>query len=79
MKAKVIPAQLPSRERIAICAYIIWEREGCPDGRDIAHWLEAEMQLAVSCIHDVGLSQCDKPFVTKVVLDAPPATRRNAK
>lgn len=57
MKAKVTPAKLPSREHIAICAYLIWEREGCPDGRDLGHWLEAEMQISASCIHDAGLSQ----------------------
>ena len=61
MKAKVMSAKLPSREHIAVCAYLIWEREGCPDGHDIAHWLEAEMQLAVSGIHDAGLLQSDDP------------------
>lgn len=57
MKAKVMSAKLPSREHIAICAYLIWEGEGCPDGRDLMHWLEAEMQLSASCIRDAGLSQ----------------------
>lgn len=57
MKTGGILANLPSHEDIAIFAYLIWEREGCPDGRDIAHWLEAEMQLVASCIHDAGLSQ----------------------
>lgn len=57
MKTGSTPAKLPSHEDIAICACLIWEREGCPDARDIAHWLEAEMQLVASCIHDAGLAQ----------------------
>jgi hypothetical protein len=27
-------------------AYLIWEREGRPDGQNLAHWLEAEAELA---------------------------------
>ena len=61
MKTRSTPAKLPSHGHIAVCAYLIWEREGCPEGHDIAHWLEAEMQLAVSGIHDAGLSQSDNP------------------
>ena len=61
MKVKVMSAKLPSREHIAICAYLIWKHDGCSDGRDIAHWLEAEAQLVASCIHDAGLSQHGSP------------------
>lgn len=57
MKTKLTPANFPSHEHIAVCAYLISEREGCPDGLDIAHWLEAEAHLTASCIHDAGLSQ----------------------
>ena len=35
----------PSREQIADLARRIWEAEGRPDGRDEAHWLEAEARL----------------------------------
>ena len=35
----------PSAEQIAKLAYCIWEAEGCPNGRDITHWLEAEARL----------------------------------
>ncbi|HZD25678.1 MAG TPA: DUF2934 domain-containing protein [Alphaproteobacteria bacterium] len=27
-------------------AYAIWQGEGCPNGRDQAHWLQAEQELA---------------------------------
>ncbi len=32
-------------QRIRDRAYRIWEQEGRPDGRDAAHWEEAERQL----------------------------------
>lgn len=35
----------PTPEEIAAHAYVIWEHEGCPDGRDTDHWLQAEAQL----------------------------------
>jgi len=39
---------VPSSEEIAVCAYIIWEREGCPHGRALEHWLQAEAQLRLA-------------------------------
>jgi hypothetical protein len=42
----------PSKEAIQLRSYLIWEREGRPDGRADEHWrrakleLEAEMQEA---------------------------------
>ena len=43
-----VPAQDspdPTDEEIALCAYRIWLQEGCPQGRDRAHWLKARQQL----------------------------------
>ena len=34
-----------SDEDITMHAYLIWEHEGCPEGRDKAHWNQAEEQL----------------------------------
>jgi hypothetical protein len=34
-----------AQAEIARCAYLIWEGEGRPEGRAIAHWLQAEEQL----------------------------------
>jgi hypothetical protein len=31
-----------SSEEIAFCAYLIWEKEGRPSGREKEHWLQAE-------------------------------------
>jgi hypothetical protein len=30
---------------IAHRAWEIWQREGCPDGRELEHWLRAEQEL----------------------------------
>lgn len=32
-------------DAIARRAYEIWEREGCPEGCDLKHWLQAEQEL----------------------------------
>jgi|SRR5690349_5895304 Protein of unknown function (DUF2934) len=29
-------------QEIRLIAYYLWEREGCPDGRAVEHWVEAE-------------------------------------
>jgi hypothetical protein len=34
-----------SHESIARRAYEIWQTEGCPDGRDMEHWLRALSEL----------------------------------
>jgi len=42
----------PSSEEIAYCAYLIWEREGRPCGREKEHWLQAETQLMATRAHE---------------------------
>ncbi len=37
-----------SEEAIRLRAYLIWEREGRPDGRDFEHWLRAQDELRVA-------------------------------
>jgi len=34
-----------AHQRIAKAAYFIWVSEGCPEGREEAHWHEAQLQL----------------------------------
>lgn len=35
----------PSDEEIALAAYRLWLKEGCPHGRDREHWLRARKHL----------------------------------
>jgi hypothetical protein len=39
----------PSRDEVAVKAYLIYVNQNYPQGRDVQHWLEAEAQtIAVS-------------------------------
>ncbi len=38
-------ARPPTQEQIGALANAIWMDRGCPEGRDMDHWLEAERQL----------------------------------
>jgi hypothetical protein len=33
------------QEKIRERAYAIWESEGCPEGKHLDHWLQAEQQV----------------------------------
>ena len=35
----------PSHDEVARKAYEIYMKEGCPQGRDVQHWLDAESQI----------------------------------
>jgi hypothetical protein len=35
----------PTFEEIAHSAYFLWEQQGCPEGCDLANWLQAEAEL----------------------------------
>lgn len=54
-KKMLIQYDEPTRDEIAACAYSIWENEGRPAGREIAHWLQAEAHLVATRKHDAGL------------------------
>ena len=39
------PRSAPSEDVIAVRAYQLWLAEGCPDGRALAHWTQAQHEL----------------------------------
>jgi hypothetical protein len=41
-----VAARRPTEADIAVRAFEIHEREGRPDGRHLAHWAQAESELA---------------------------------
>ena len=43
MRARLAPEI--SREAVSNLAFLNWEKDGCPKGRDLDYWLEAESQL----------------------------------
>jgi hypothetical protein len=44
-RAPVHPRPAPTSEEIARRAYELWQRNGCPHGRDVEHWCQAEREL----------------------------------
>lgn len=36
---------MPTDEQVRLLAYSIWEKEGCPDGRDVEHYYLAQHML----------------------------------
>jgi hypothetical protein len=58
----------PTCEEIAAIAYSIWEKEGRPEGRDVEHWLAAEIQL--------GQARSRRSFLTSPVRAGQPGMVR---
>ena len=46
----------PSEQEIANYAYLIWEQEGRPEGREKLHWEHARAQLIACREHDQWLA-----------------------
>lgn len=38
-----------------MCAYLLWEQQGRPEGRTLEHWLQAELQLLSAHHHERSL------------------------
>jgi len=51
---KTLQLRLPTPEEIAVCAYLIWEGEGRPQGQAVAHWHQAEKQLLAIRLAEAG-------------------------
>jgi Protein of unknown function (DUF2934) len=49
----------PSHEQISIRAQLLWNAEGCPEGRDEEIWLKAEKQLHDEAKEIIGNSDSD--------------------
>jgi len=44
-RKKAVAAVDPTYDEIAARAYVVWERKGRPEGRDMENWREAEAEL----------------------------------
>ncbi len=54
-------------------SYEIWEREGCPEGRDIEHWLRARRELESEfCRPMFGSSVLHTRVVPRPQMSRPP-------
>lgn len=50
---------LPKPPEVAVCAYLIWEKQGRPPGRALTHWIQAEEQIQADIAHELGLLQAE--------------------
>ncbi|MBU6472681.1 MAG: DUF2934 domain-containing protein [Alphaproteobacteria bacterium] len=58
----VMAQQIPtiSDDEIRLRSYLIWQREGCPSGAELTHWLRARAELETE--HDSRLPRSDVIF-----------------
>jgi hypothetical protein len=77
------PSEIAIRER----SYYLWEREGCPEGKNLEHWLRAKAELeAEEEAHrraEAALSGSPYFVMPRPMISAPPrrttATRIDAR
>ena len=65
------------RENILVKAYEIWEAEGRPLGRDMEHWIKAEMLIAAKNTKKKAKPAAKKKAAAKT--KAKPAAKAKAK
>jgi hypothetical protein len=70
-------------EKIRILAYSIWEQEGCPQGKDVEHYLRAkkiiEQQEALAAIELAPLPPVVELPSPKPLSSLPPAHKKNIR
>lgn len=47
VRAAAVSVAAPTHEQIAARAFTIYLAEGCPDGRHVDHWNQAEAELGL--------------------------------
>jgi hypothetical protein len=50
-------ASTDHEERVRQCAYRLWQENGCPEGRDVELWEQAEDLVGIEDNPDAGLLQ----------------------
>jgi hypothetical protein len=51
---------LDTRFQIAERAYLIWEQKGCPEGKALENWLQAEAELSTGTTSELPSSSATK-------------------
>ncbi len=68
--AKLLQRLQPPHEEIEELAREIYESEGCPERRELEHWLQAEFQLLAYRIHEwLAENEEDSPLLERSVVD----------
>ncbi len=63
----------PTHDEIALCAFLLWEKDGRQSGRETTYWLQAEAQVKLTRQQEAELvaAKSSRPW--------PPATSTTAK
>jgi hypothetical protein len=73
----------PSEDEIRVRSYLIWEREGCPEGKAKEHWLLAKAELEAEFEADwraASLEGESSSFVLPLLpISTPPSRSVSAK
>ena len=73
----------PSEDQIRTRSYLIWEREGRPDGKDAEHWLRAKAELDAEFEAECRAASLEGESTTFVLpllpISSPPSRSVSAK
>lgn len=73
----------PSEDEIRVRSYLIWQREGCPDGRSEEHWLRAKAELEAEFEADWRAASLEGDTTTFVLpllpISSPPSRSVSAR
>ena len=64
---------------IRLRSYQIWQEEGCPNGRDLAHWLQAKAELEAQWRGDQPPGKASTFVTPRVPISEKPNRRTAAK
>jgi hypothetical protein len=74
-----VAVQKPTHEEIAVCAYLIWEKEGRPHGRDQEHWSQAEAQLMATHIQEATMAKTATETAKRATAPTPTPAETKAR
>jgi hypothetical protein len=66
-------------EAIRLRSYQIWQEEGCPNGKALAHWLQAKAELEAQFRADPPLRRLRSFVIPRVPISKQPSHRVAAK
>src|SRR4051812_28978680 len=65
----------PGQEQIAARAYALWWEQGCPPGRELENWFEAERRLRDETVRDTDITRAAQRDEELDRVVEPPAPR----
>lgn len=61
-----------SEEHIRMRSYLIWQREGCPNGNDLDHWRRAQEEIESERRYVLGPGRPAAFVMPRVPISTPP-------